>query len=593
VPGRRIAVFLLIFAIFQACARRPQPAGIARLAVLPFDDLTSDARLGRACAAVIAYDLAGASNLAVQPIGSRSDAYATHASQILDAYVTQQQDRLEIHATLESLDARTATATYLLGGPVSDGLIPLLNQLSQKLAGNARQFSTANQEAFRLYGEALGAKDTESASQVYEAATRLDARFSSAYLGWAEALFTANDRAGALKVLTAGKSQNPDAIDQAEMDYLVASGAGDLNGREKALEALTRLTPANSKPFNELAQQQFASRKFQDSVRSFEAAARLSPEDPTIWNELGYAQAELGDLKHARELLERYQALAPDTVNPLDSLGEVSFFLGDFGGAAKYFEQARQKNPAVGGIELLKSAQAHLFAGDLKSADALFGQAAGLSALQRAQWEFVTGRRKEALARITDLAANLEGDARTLTACQLALWKLQTGDSKSAAELAMRTASEVQSTQARTLAATCLAIAARTPPPSKTAAAYALIFARNFSAATPLLESIYRETNPSVDSQIRTMLAWAYIETGRIADARPLLRLIPIPLVNGSDPLFASLLFPRFLYLRSVILEKDGKQDEAKRWRALYLKYAGDVPDIFDSNTQHPTALRN
>jgi hypothetical protein len=50
--------------------------------------------------------------------------------------------------------------------------------------------------------------------------------------------------------------------------------------------------------------------------------------------------------------------------------------------------------------------------------------------------------------------------------------------------------------------------------------------------------------------------------------------------------LFASLIFPRYLFLRGLVLEKEGKPDEAKKNYALYLKYAGDIPDVFGDETK-------
>lgn len=603
---QRLAVIPILFVfIFQGCSRQ-QPPGVVRLAVLAFDDLTPNARLGRigrATAAVLTYDLSGATDLYAQAVDSRSSAYAIQATRILDGYVSEYQGRLEIRAAIEDLDRRKTLTSFVLSGPASDGLLPLLNQLAKRLTNAARSFSTANPAAFHLYGQALSAQDSASALHEYQAATDADPRFVMAYIARAEILFAGNDRAGGLQVLAEARGKNPDVIDGAEIDYLSASGAGDSSGREKALTALTRLTPANSKPLVELAEQQFAGRKFQDAVRSYEAATRLSPDDPGIWNELGYAYAQLGDLTRARSTIEHYQALAPNAANPLDSLGEVCFFLGDFANAAKYFERAHQKNPGAGGSELSKAAQARLLAGDLAGADALFEQyialvqapERGFAGLQRAQWEFLTGRRKGAMARIEQLIPRLEGDARSFGLCQLSIWKLETGDANSAADLADQAAAHAQSSQAHNLSATCRAIVAMgaSNSGSKMADAIGLLFARKYALALPLLESTYRETSPSLDGQIRPLLAWAYIETGRVADARPLLALYPIPVTTGSDPLFASLIFPRFLYMRAVSLEKEGKRDEAKRSYQLYLKYAGDVPDIFGDEAKAHHSLES
>jgi hypothetical protein len=105
------------------------------------------------------------------------------------------------------------------------------------------------------------------------------------------------------------------------------------------------------------------------------------------------------------------------------------------------------------------------------------------------------------------------------------------------------------------------------------------LFARKYAEAVPLLEAIYRETSPTSDGQIRTLLAWTYVDTGRVADARKLVQIYPIPLSSG-DPVFVSLMFPRFLYVRGVVLQNEGKRAEAKKSMDLFQKYAGDVPDI-------------
>lgn len=564
-----------------------------RLAVMPFENLTPDpnlSKIGRACAAVLSYDLAGAPDVYVQAVDSYSNAYGMQAAEVMDAYITQYQGKLELRADIGDLDKRKTKSTLVVSGVDSEGLLPLLNELAKRIANRARAFSTVKQAAFHLYGEALAAQDPDTAVREFDAAASADQRFIAAYLAWAETLFSRNDRAGGLKVLAAAKANGPDAIDEAEIEYLAASGAGDLNDREKALEKLTGLTPANARPFLELAEQQFAGRKFQGAVHNYEAATRLSPTNAAIWNELGYAQAQLGNLAAARNSIDNYRALDPTAANPLDSLGEVSFFLGDFANAAKYFEQAHQRNPAAGGAELFKAAQAHLLAGDLTGADDLFGQYLGLTqspvhgvaGLERAQWEFLIGRRKAAMARLQETIPQLNGDAQSLGLCQLSIWKLETGDTNGAANAADQAAAHAQSPQAHNLAATCRAIAAMgtSNSGSKLADAYGLLFARKFNQALPLLEGIYRETSPSIDGEIRTLLAWAYIETGRVSDARPLLALFPIPVTTGSDPLFSSMIFPRFLYLRGALLEKEGKREDAKRSYQLYLKYAGDVPDI-------------
>ncbi len=108
---------------------------------------------------------------------------------------------------------------------------------------------------------------------------------------------------------------------------------------------------------------------------------------------------------------------------------------------------------------------------------------------------------------------------------------------------------------------------------SKMADAFALLFAKKYREALPLLQAAYGETNPSADGQVRTLLAWAFVETGAIDKAGKLLDSYPLPLSSGEQ-LFASLIFPRYLFLRGAFLEQAGKRDEARKSYELYLKYA-------------------
>jgi hypothetical protein len=202
--------------------------------------------------------------------------------------------------------------------------------------------------------------------------------------------------------------------------------------------------------------------------------------------------------------------------------------------------------------------------------------------LEQAQWEFLTGRRKAGIARLEQLIPSLEADQQALAYCQLSIWKLETGAAAEGAELARKAEGLARSPRTRNLSAVCKAIAGApgVAAGSGIANAYALLFARKYAEAFGPLDAMYRETNPAADGQIRTLLAWADVGAGRIAEARKLVQLYPLPLSSG-DPIFASLIFPRFLYLRGVVLENEGKRSKAKQSYELYLKYAGDVPDVF------------
>ncbi len=554
-----------------------------RLAVAPFENLSYSSELdwaGRAIAAGIVYDLTGAPNVYAQAVDSIQGAQSGGASRIVAGYLFQINGRLEIRVAIEDGSRAKTVGSFGLSGPVSEGVLPLVNQLARQLGPGARSFGTADSAAFRAYGEGLLAADPTAAARGFQSATAADPHFAEAYMDWAKVLLATGDRGQGATVLMAAKGSRPDGIDDAKIDYLLAAASGDPARRLTALEALTRRTPADPTKFKELAELHLAQRRFPDAVRNYEAAARLSPAESGNWNELGYARAFAQDLAGAREALEEYQRLtAPEDLNALDSLGEVSFHLGDFEAAGKYFLEADRRSPgALGGAELLKAAQARMMMGDLRGADEIFQKFqkhAGLAAYQQAQWEFLTGRRKAGMALLEKLSATTAGDVRAISLSQLSIWRLATGDSKDAADLAGRAEAGAVSTQVRNLGAMVQSIAA-----GNAANAYALLFARKYREAVPLLEAMYRGTNPLFDGQIRTLLAWAYVETGRIAEARALLRIYPIPLSPG-EPLFASLIFPRYFYLRGAVLQDEGKRAEAKQSYELYLKYAGDVPEVF------------
>jgi Flp pilus assembly protein TadD len=440
----------------------------------------------------------------------------------------------------------------------------LANELARRLSPDARKFGASNEDAFRFYGQALAARDSQDAQRALEQATAADPRFAAGFLDRARLLAETGDRERARQMVEAGERANPDPIERANLEYVAASASGDAASRIKALESLTQDTPANANIFVELAELRFRRREFQPAAMEYRAAARLNPDDPQIWNQLGYSLAWAKDLSGARQALAQYQKLSPEDPNAFDSEGEVSFMRGDFKTAGEYFERAAARNPS----EWVKAAEARLMLGDRAGADARLAKS-GAADYQMAQWNFLTGRRKEGLDQMEKLASESEGDRQALAFSQLAIWKLEMGDTKAATDLANEAAMRARSPQAHRIAGLCQRITS-----GGAGDALALLLAKRFREAIPLLLAAYAETNPSADGQMRTLLAWAYVETGAIDQAAGLLDPYPLPLSSG-EPLFASLVFPRYLSLRATVLEHQGKIDEAKQSLELYSKYQG------------------
>ncbi|HTC36030.1 MAG TPA: tetratricopeptide repeat protein [Bryobacteraceae bacterium] len=517
---------ILIALIAGGCARRPNPVPtVERLAVLPLENLSSDPQLNwfaRGSAAVVEYDLAGAKNIFAKNVESISAAQSMQATRVLEGYFFERNGRLGIRATLEDLRTTRAVQHFELDGSVANGFLPLANELAQRLSSEVRPFGTANENAFRFYGDAITATDAEARERAIESAIAADPGFAAVY--GLRARTGARDRA--LQMIQAGEQGRVDSIDRADLQYIAAAVSGDRNSQIQALETLTRVTPANATLFADLGAAQFARRNFPEAVRNYQEASILNPEEPRIWNELGYALAWTRNLQGARRALQEYQRLAPDDANALDSLGEVSFFLGDFESSAKYFERAAQRSRA----EFLKAAEARLMLGDLGGADAFFAKyAAGLrreaAAYQLAQWQFLTGRKNAGIAAMKKLTTEPDSELQKLARRQLAVWEFEAGDS-------------------------------------------------NVSADIPGLEAAYQKANPSNDGQIRVLLASALLARGSVDRAANLIELCPLPLSSG-DPMFASSIFPQYFELRAAVFEKQGKPEEAKKNRELYHKYGG------------------
>jgi tetratricopeptide (TPR) repeat protein len=532
----RAALLVSVFLAAGCGSRQARPVEI--LAVLPFENLSSDPSadwFSKAGASALASELTPSQSLQVLFAGSRRDAVATRATRLLAPYFTIANGNIELHAALEDAHSKNL-ARYSITGPAAQGFLPLITVLAKDLGYAALPYGTSDEAAFRHFGEALNTAQYAA----FDAATRADPNFGAAWLAWADAALARNDGVTVNQIITATSGRTFDPVTRARLDYISTTTRSDMAGRIQALKSLASLTPADPVTFRSLGDLYFASRDFADAIRCYQTVARLNPGDAAGTNLVGYAHALAGDLEAARQSLREYQKqLGNDDSNALDSLGEVSFWYGDFKAAEQFFLQAFQRNPGAGdGTELLKAAQARLFTGDRDGADAAFARFIAkrdpaTAPLTQAQWDFMTGRHKQAIARLEELrTGNLAAYAR----CQLALWN-GTPDACGQFQPAFR-----------------------------------LLLTGKYEAALPLLEKLYHGTDPSADGQIRTLLAWAAVEAGHVDRAAPLTRLYPIPLGTG-DPLLSSQVFPRFLYLRSIVLKSQGNQEESTRALHLFLQY--------------------
>ena len=118
----------LAVSLFVSCNRR-RKHNVERLAIEPFENLSSDSKLdwaGRAISSALVYDLAPAGDLYAEPVDSVSGGFTAQASRMLEGYFSERNGRLTITATFENLGKTKTLASFELSGPAAEGTPVLL-----------------------------------------------------------------------------------------------------------------------------------------------------------------------------------------------------------------------------------------------------------------------------------------------------------------------------------------------------------------------------------------------------------------------------------------------------------------------------------
>ena len=306
--------------------------------------------------------------------------------------------------------------------------------------------------------------------------------------------------------------------------------------------------------------------------------------------------------------LRRYQALRPNEANPLDSMGDIHLIAGRLGDAESFYLQAAKKEPHFQNDgPLIKAALARLLTGDPSGANNLAEQYLGARVqagdpivdYRRAQWTWISGRRKAAAQQMGAFAlASESGPLREIASrayAELAIWSLVCGDRGGADSLARKALSIAGPASAgNALVAKFLASPPASssewevraeqefPGPAQSAIrnfslAYALLVSQQFQPAMLLLCQMWEAGSPTADEGLPVMLAWSYLETGRVKEAAPLLSANPIPSVNGLTP-YTGFYLPRLFYLRGLLAEKEGRAGDARAHYDKFLTLSGPDP---------------
>jgi len=606
--ARRRASIVILLACFTACTSRDSQQAVPQIAVLRFENLSADASLdwvGRGFAEILSAELQGSPRrYAIQyrtlhsfdvALGRRAAApgisaestaaLAAGANDIVYGGFSMVDGVLQAAATEEDLVTHKMIRVATASGPASNGIFPVADALARQL-GETHPFGTRNPEALRDFVTALESPDPVAASQDFAKAAASDPNFGRAWLFWLGTAIAQRNRVAADRIVEQARAHQDrfPGIDRAGLDLDSAALRGDFHAQLEARRELARLDPADPNHHRALAEALLSVRDYDGAIVEFRRALSIRPGDAMALNEMGYAAAYSGDLPTAIRVLRGYEQLRPNEPNPLDSLGDAHFALGHFGEAERFYLAAHAKAPGfLNGGEVLKAAQARLMTGDVAGATALFNrflaerQAAHdpNAPFNAAAWQWQTGARRAAIAGIDRVVAD-----RARADAQAAIWLLDLGDRAAAVLHARKLVAEAGPATASLAAMVAfLAQPETSPAPAQSpladyAHAYALLFNKQFQPAVQALQDLYQRPSTELDDGLAVLLAWAYEETGDWQRAQPLLRLNPLPQASGL-PMFSSLYFPRLIFLRGAVLEREGHRPEAARYYQLFRTLSG------------------
>ena len=501
-------------------------------------------------------------------------------------------------------DELTGKMTVLnaVSAPPAD-VVSAASALARQISTRLTPYGTENPLVVQAHVQAFEHLDSPETADELAKAIAADPNFGPSYRQLAQLRIQQKDFAGAEDTLGRGLALGSaiPASERALMRLQDATLRNDSNLRLQALTSLAAADPYNVDAWQELGSAAVATHRYSQAVDADRKATGLQPDDGNLWNQLGYAAAYADDAATATNAIERYRKLQPQSPNAVDSLGDVHLILGQLPQAEEVYRQNAKKFPEFfAGLDYLKAALAHLMSGDVNGADALAQQYfdARVKAkdpiieYRKAQWAWMSGRRNAAcqqMARLVNAPDTAGGrNVAVHASAELAIWTLMLGDRAGASEMARKAAElakpalSVQATLARFLSQAPASAAEWTarakelaPDPAQSALgsialADALLLAKEFPAALPVLQAMYDNGNPAADEGLAILLAWADVKTGHIPEAAALLKANP-PLAEAGITWSMPFYFPRIFYLRAVVAEKQGRPDEAREnWRIFH-----------------------
>jgi Flp pilus assembly protein TadD len=613
--------------LLVACTREPASSGSERFAILRFENTGSDLSAdwqGRALAEVLSQQIGaiatsrlhsfdrtlGAHAVSAPGISSESTlAMAAGATRIGYGEFWERNGKLEARLTIED-SQRLKVLKVVEASAQAGDVLGVAGALARQISSKVTPYGTSGAQALMHYVKGIESPGGTGTERELEQAVAADPAFAAPYTPLAQAKVRRGDRPGALAVLEQAMTR-PGMAESARVRFEagVAELRGDAGARINALAKLGGLEPNDESVWRELAQLAMVRHEYAPARQAIEKALALAPEDTDLLNILGYSAAQSGDLKAGVAALERYRALRPKEANPLDSLGDVQLVVGNLAEAEKLYLEAQKIDRAfLSDGDLIKAAMARLLSGDVSGADKLaedFFQARKQAndptlEYRRAMWNWIAGRRRAAMRQMETFARAAEStpalrDGVSRAWSDLSVWALELGDRAGATAAAQKSISLATPASAgNAVVARFLALpeapaaewsvranqqfgAPAQAQLRNLALAYALLMNREFAAAQTVLEPMWRNGAALTDEGLPVLLAWCYVETGKLREAEALLRPYPIP-PTGGPAVYTSLYLPRLFYLRGVVAEKGGRGEEARKEYRKFLDLSGADP---------------
>jgi len=594
----------LTLSFLIGCSTKAGPA-VERVAILPFENLTSEASLDwMSPLAQAALESQSSGRAETYSFRSRSlvESSAGRPTQWLKGYFTKSAGQLRLTAYFIAAPEEKTLRVISEQGSSVEGPLPLLRRLARQLWPQAHSFGTSSPRAAQIFGEALTSEDSAGAISRLREAIEQDAGFSDAHVMLARLLAASGDRPATLQAVRIGLEKAQDPVNRARLAVLASGLEGTEPQRAGAMEQLSKLLPADAEVAAQVGGFHLSKRQYAKAREYFLQALRADPAWGDIWNQKAYLEARMGNVDAALADLKRYTALTPGGANPLDSTGEIYFMAGRFRESEQAFLDAYQKHPVfLAGATLRKAAEARRMQGDLPGADTLFNKYADLMRnnpvleMLKAQWAYSSGRKRQAIDHLNKLAAGQERnpDLAAQALSQLSVWMLDSGDRAAAAKAAESAEQLAKGGAARRLAAIARFVTSGETTASEWSAraerafahpaesavkrhtlGYALAYNRHFREAALVWKPIYESTHPNTEDHVRELLALSYVESGQWDKAQPLLGNFPIPQTAG-EPAFDCLVFPRGIELRARMAERTGNKQRAGELKDLYRKLGG------------------